>query len=88
MFQTKEAFLDVNTRIGSVKGVELKQANKVYVRDGYKLNQDFTAISKTVFNSEVQNINFMKAQEAADEINAWVGALILLYPIHTLNFRK
>ncbi|CAB3243840.1 unnamed protein product [Arctia plantaginis] len=71
---TKEVFSDVNTRIQSVKGVELKQANKVYVRDGYNLNQEFAAISRTVFNSEVQNIDFNKSTEAAAEINMWVEA--------------
>ncbi|XP_075970413.1 antichymotrypsin-2-like isoform X1 [Anticarsia gemmatalis] len=69
---TKEVFLDVNARLRSVKGVELKQANKVYVRDGFTLNHDFAVVSKDVFNSEVQNIDFGNRERAADEINAWV----------------
>lgn len=77
MFQTKEVFSDINTRIRAVKGVELKQANKIYVRDGYTLNQDFAAISRTIFNSEVQNINFRKATEAAAEINKWVSTFAI-----------
>ncbi|XP_075970412.1 antichymotrypsin-2-like [Anticarsia gemmatalis] len=69
---TKEVFLDVNARLRSVKGVELKQANKVYVRDGYTLKHEFAVVSKDVFNSEVQNINFGDQERAAAEINAWV----------------
>ncbi|CAB3243946.1 unnamed protein product [Arctia plantaginis] len=69
---TKEVFSDANNKIRLINGVELKQANKVYVRDGNNLNKEFAAISRTVFNSEVQNINFENSKEAADEINTWV----------------
>ncbi|CAB3243944.1 unnamed protein product [Arctia plantaginis] len=71
---TKEVFADLNTRIRSINSVELKQANKIYVRNGNNLNKEFAAVSRTVFNSEVQNINFVNSQEAADEINTWVEA--------------
>ncbi|XP_075970415.1 antichymotrypsin-2-like [Anticarsia gemmatalis] len=69
---TIAVFRDVNARLRSVRGVELKQANKVYVRNGYTLKRDFAILSKDVFNSEVQNINFDNQKKAAAEINAWV----------------
>lgn len=69
---TKEVFKDVNARLRSVKGVDLKQANKVYIRNKYSLNDQFAVVSKDVFNSEVQNIDFDQNDKAAAEINAWV----------------
>ncbi|XP_075970394.1 antichymotrypsin-2-like isoform X1 [Anticarsia gemmatalis] len=69
---TKEAMMSLNTRIGAVKGVVLKQANKVYVRTGYTLNDVFAAVSKSVFNSDLQNIDFSNREGSANEINQWV----------------
>ncbi|XP_075970391.1 alaserpin-like isoform X2 [Anticarsia gemmatalis] len=69
---TKEAIMSLNTRIGAVKGVVLKQANKVYVRTGYTLNDVFAAVSKSVFNSDLQNIDFSNREGSANEINQWV----------------
>ncbi|KAJ8732628.1 hypothetical protein PYW07_015227 [Mythimna separata] len=69
---TKEVFSDVSKQLRSVQGVELSVANKVYIRKDAVLNNDFAALSKEVFNSDLQNIDFLKKDEAAKEINAWV----------------
>nr|AAN71634.1 serine protease inhibitor serpin 1c [Mamestra configurata] len=69
---TKEVFTDVSKQLRSVKGVELRLANKVYVRQGAVLNDEFAAVSKDVFNSDVKNVDFTKNVEAAKEINEWV----------------
>ncbi|KAJ8732154.1 hypothetical protein PYW08_014884 [Mythimna loreyi] len=69
---TKEVFSEVTNQLRSVKGVELNMANKVYVRKGEVLNEEFAVLSRDVFNSDVQNIDFEKKEDAAKEMNTWV----------------
>nr|ACT36278.1 antitrypsin isoform 3 [Bombyx mori] len=65
-------FASKSRDLRSIKGVELKMANKVYVHDGGKLDENFAVVSRDVFNSDVQNIDFSKNTVAAKSINDWV----------------
>jgi serpin B len=62
--------------IGVIKELEssdgLKIANKIYVKNGYTIKPKFNEIVAKKFGSAVQNINFAKNVEAANEINQWV----------------
>nr|AAC47336.1 serpin 1 [Manduca sexta] len=69
---TKDVFADLNRGVRAVKGVDLKMASKIYVAKGLELNDDFAAVSRDVFGSEVQNVDFVKSVEAAGAINKWV----------------
>nr|XP_021200831.2 antichymotrypsin-2 isoform X3 [Helicoverpa armigera] len=69
---TKQVFLDSNKELRSLSSVELKLANRVYVREGGELNPEYAAVSRDVFNSDVKNVDFAKNTEAAKEINTWV----------------
>lgn len=60
--------------------------NKVYIRDGDKLNKEFAAVSRSVFDSELQNINFLNSKEAAAEINTWVSIFDLMLFFHILIY--
>lgn len=80
-------FADVNTRLQSLTGVELKQASKIYIRYDIALNDEFAAVTRDIFNSEVQNIDFYQSQKTtatADEINAWVK---IRNKIHVIFFQ-
>lgn len=70
--QTKEVFTEVNSRLKDVKGVELKQANKLYIAQNAAINAEFAAVSKSVFDSEFRNIDFSDNLAAVTEINTWV----------------
>ena len=62
-----------NTLSATVKASnDLKIANKIYVAQGYSIKQKFNEIAVKSFNSEAQNIDFSKRQEAAGKINKWV----------------
>lgn len=50
----------------------LTLANKVYVSDRYELDDAFADVVRA-FNSEMDNIDFIDNQKAADAINAWVS---------------
>ncbi|CAH0727842.1 unnamed protein product, partial [Brenthis ino] len=69
---TKAVFSYTNTLVRSVKNVTLKSANKIYIGKGYELNKSFAVVTRDVFGSEVQNIDFSNNVAAANEINQWV----------------
>lgn len=74
--QTKQVFSVVNTKVRTLKGITLKTASKIYVADNFELNNQFALDTRT-FGSEVQSMNFVNSQKAADEVNAWVITLSL-----------
>ncbi|XP_013178144.1 PREDICTED: antichymotrypsin-2-like isoform X1 [Papilio xuthus] len=69
---TKTAFRQVDSNLRSVKGVDLKMANRIYVANGYTLNKDYEEVVKQTFQSEVKNVDFTASQSTAKEINTWV----------------
>lgn len=50
----------------------LKIANKVYVKNGYKLKPEFNEVASKSFHSEAENVNFAQNTETAEKINSWV----------------
>ncbi|XP_053965605.1 serine protease inhibitor 42Dd-like isoform X4 [Anastrepha ludens] len=50
----------------------LKIANKIYIMDTYKVQQEFNEIATTKFFSSAENINFANSEGAANTINKWV----------------
>lgn len=77
-------FTDVTKQLRSVKGVELSLANRIYIRKGEALNDEFAVVSRDVFNSDVKNVDFSKKKEAAQEINNWVRELLFNTAYHIL----
>ncbi|GBP43732.1 Alaserpin [Eumeta japonica] len=69
---TRAMFPVVMQQLQSAKGVELKLASKVYVAQGYQIQEQFKADTRRLFYSEIKNINFIKSTDAASEINQWV----------------
>ncbi|XP_014363628.2 antichymotrypsin-2 isoform X1 [Papilio machaon] len=69
---TKTAFTQVESYLRSVKGIDLRMANRIYVANGYTLNKDYAAVVRQTFQSEVKNVDFTASQSAAKEINTWV----------------
>nr|XP_026485752.1 alaserpin-like isoform X4 [Vanessa tameamea] len=69
---TKAAFSFANSKLRSTKGVTLQTASKIYVAQNYELNNEFAAVSRDTFGSEVKNVDFSKNTEVAAEVNAWV----------------
>ncbi|XP_047527381.1 alaserpin-like isoform X1 [Vanessa atalanta] len=69
---TKAAFSSANSKLRSTKGVTLQTASKIYVAQNYELNNEFAAVSRDTFGSEVKNVDFSKNAEVAAEVNAWV----------------
>lgn len=63
----------MNKKLRSVQGVELKVANRVYVKTGQELNETFAALSRDVFDSDVKSVDFSQNQQAAATINAFVS---------------
>ncbi|XP_075970385.1 serine protease inhibitor 3/4-like [Anticarsia gemmatalis] len=74
-FLTKGAFphIDLEDKLGSVKGDELEQPNKVFIKSGFKLNENLVDKLQTLFDSEVQSVDFSNKIRAAEQINKWVA---------------
>ncbi|XP_068630587.1 antichymotrypsin-2-like [Battus philenor] len=69
---TKSIFQYMNSKLRSVKGIDLKMASKIYIADGYALNDEYAAVSRGTFQSDVKNVDFIDNKQTAAEINAWV----------------
>ncbi|XP_031357286.1 antichymotrypsin-2-like [Photinus pyralis] len=52
----------------------LTSANKIYVKNGYKINEEYKNIAQNSFGAEIQNINFEEKNAAAAEMNDWVAS--------------
>lgn len=71
-------FSHLNDKLRAVEGIEFKTASKIYVAGNSELNSEFSAVTRDVFNSEVENVNFTTNTETAKEINSWVNSSTLL----------
>lgn len=78
LFQAASAFKPAIAGLQDVKGITLDIANKIYVSDGpgYSLATDFQKKAVDIFQSEIENINFIESAKAASTINAWVFIVI------------
>lgn len=72
-WQIKDTFSDVSKKLQGIKSVELKLANKIYIRKEDTLNEEYAVVSRNIFNSDVKNVDFTKSAETALEINTWVS---------------
>ncbi|XP_068630654.1 uncharacterized protein [Battus philenor] len=69
---TKSILQYMNSKLRSMKGIDLKMASKIYIADGYAINDEYAAVSRGTFLSDVKNVDFKENEQTADEINAWV----------------
>ncbi|XP_014363630.2 antichymotrypsin-2 [Papilio machaon] len=69
---TKSAFTDMKTKLGSLKGAELRMANRIYVTEKYSVSKDYAAMTRQIFDSEVTSADFTQPEKTATEINKWV----------------
>ncbi|CAG9785172.1 unnamed protein product [Diatraea saccharalis] len=69
---TKEVFSYVSQDVRSVKGVDLKIANRIFLPGDVELNEEFGVVSRDVFHSDIKQVDFVKNFEAAATINSWV----------------
>ncbi|XP_018575332.1 antichymotrypsin-2 isoform X3 [Anoplophora glabripennis] len=52
--------------------LKILSANKIYVKEGVKLENDFKSIATSIYNSGVSDVDFKNKVEAAETINNWV----------------
>lgn len=67
-----EGYKHVMDKLNNVEDVALYMANKVYIKETYKLKESFKSTIIKNFYSEIQQINFSQAEVAAQIINSWV----------------
>ncbi|XP_072941007.1 antichymotrypsin-2-like [Epargyreus clarus] len=69
---TNEIFSLINEKDSSIQGIELKKASKLYIPLGYQVQDEFAAVSRSVYRTEIANVNFGDPENTAKEINTWV----------------
>ncbi|XP_044253427.1 antichymotrypsin-2-like [Tribolium madens] len=50
----------------------LKTANKIYLKTGFEVRDEFKKVASDVFEAGLENIDFSKKEEAAQTMNQWV----------------
>ncbi|KAK5650728.1 hypothetical protein RI129_001757 [Pyrocoelia pectoralis] len=70
--KVQDIFKELSPKLRGNEKYTLSSANKVYVKDGFKISDDFKSVAVNVFQSEIQNIDFLKSDAAAGEMNKWV----------------
>lgn len=58
--------------ISNVSKVKLTTANKMYIRDNFKVNETFQELAVKSFGAETDLLDFTNTSNAADVINKWV----------------
>ncbi|KAG5867753.1 hypothetical protein JTB14_019638 [Gonioctena quinquepunctata] len=70
---TKEAFKAFLTEItSSRKYLRMLSANRIYVGNNVKLENEFQQVAEEIYKSGIENVNFTDNEAAAENINGWV----------------
>ncbi|KAK4881888.1 hypothetical protein RN001_005207 [Aquatica leii] len=72
--EVQNIFKELSPKLKGTEEYTLSSANKVYVKNGFQISDNFKTVAVNVFNSEIQNIDFTKSVAAATEMNKWVEA--------------
>lgn len=70
--ETAASYKSIMTSLKNVEKVDIRIANKIYVKSGYKLNENFRSVAVDDFRAGVEAIDFTRTTDAASNINAWV----------------
>ncbi|KAF2897518.1 hypothetical protein ILUMI_08656 [Ignelater luminosus] len=70
--QLRETFAALSIELRPVHQYNLSCANKIYVKNGIQVSDQFKKAIVTIFNTHIQNIDFSKNIETANQINKWV----------------
>lgn len=71
-FQLISSYYRGIRELNSIPGVIAKIANKIFLDEKFELNENFQLLSKIVFQSSVQKVDFSNPPTAASTINSWV----------------
>ncbi|KAF2900890.1 hypothetical protein ILUMI_05295 [Ignelater luminosus] len=67
------AFLELSQYFQHNDEYKLNSVNKVYIKNGSKIDDQFKLNANTFFGADIQDIDFQKSEEASDIINKWIA---------------
>ncbi|GJQ83417.1 hypothetical protein Trydic_g14199 [Trypoxylus dichotomus] len=70
---TARAYKIVTDAVLRSSFVDILIANKIYLREDYRLRNDFKFIAEYFFRAEAENVDFKRKESTAALINAWVS---------------
>lgn len=59
-------------KINALKNVELKIINKIFLDNNLELNKNYKNLTKSIYKSTVDKINFSNSINASNHINKWI----------------
>lgn len=71
----KDGYKDIITYLNGLNGndgIELNVANKIYVKNSYKLKDNFKKIAIDNYYSEIEPVNFLDKSVTVKSINDWI----------------
>lgn len=69
---TAATYKDILGILQTVTNVNIRVANKIYVKSGYKVQQNFQSVARNYFYADVDTVDFSQRQETVDNVNTWV----------------
>lgn len=70
--QLESTFRELLPTVRSTNEYNLTTANKIFIKKDFKVKKDFLNTAHEVFQSGVENVDFLKKEETASHINQWV----------------
>ncbi|CAG9829982.1 unnamed protein product [Diabrotica balteata] len=67
-----KAYTKITTDLKVNEKLNLRMANKVYVHQNFSIKEQFKDIAVNNYAADVENLDFVKREEAANRINSWV----------------
>ncbi|KRT81058.1 hypothetical protein AMK59_6112 [Oryctes borbonicus] len=70
--ETAVGYKSIVSALNNAENVKISMANKIYVKSGYKLKENFRSVADDYFSADVEAIDFGQKQKTAANINDWV----------------
>ncbi|KAF5278860.1 hypothetical protein FQR65_LT03549 [Abscondita terminalis] len=71
--EIQQIFKQMTPKLKSTDAYTLNSANRIYLNNGYKIQEDFKNVAQESFSADIKNVDFMNKIAAASEINQWVS---------------
>lgn len=68
----QQTFAELIPKLQGNEKYDLKSANKIYLKNGLNISDQYKKTAVNVFDAEIQNIDFANSQNAASEMNKWI----------------
>lgn len=69
---TATAYKSIISSLTKTDKVQLSIANKIYVKNEYKLKENFRSVAQESFDADIEAIDFGDGTGSANNVNQWI----------------